>query len=74
MKRRHRVVVEVTFEKPCTAKQAAWGIRALTDAFSYRPRAGGLWAAPNYGDIKDVKEFDRVVEGLRRTGQLELPL
>lgn len=56
-KRKHKVLVEITFDEPCTAKEAAWKVDELLDC--------------SQNDLMSLvttwtcKEFGRVITALR---------
>lgn len=61
MKRKHRVVVEITFDEPCTDKEAARHIRGVLDGSFwplYHKRAGVTrW---------EVKQGERVIRAEKK--------
>lgn len=59
MRRKHRVVVEITFEEPCTAKVAAGTVRHLMNE--------GIEQDKRWLDTVtkfECKQFGRVAQGL----------
>lgn len=57
-RRKHRVVVEITLDEPCTAKHARTVVEDMLDAAEYAPTSRKLgWGA---SCMPKAKEYSRV--------------
>lgn len=68
-RKKHRLVIEVTFSRPVTAKEAAQGTSLVLDE-RLDLQAKPVWASEPtiYIDkISRPKEFSRVIRGLERS-------
>lgn len=65
-KRKHRVVVEITFDEPVTAKQAQFLVRDIVESGSSEARMTFGLPRPTQVTKFDTKEFNRVLEAERR--------
>ena len=69
-RRKHRVVVEITLEEPCTAKKAAWFVNHLIGFCENRSRAGSS-VLDGITKLARPKQFDRVLAAERRKVRAE---
>ena len=66
MRRKHRVVVEITTERELTAKEAREAVQAIIDG--YLDEYGPTPFLVDFGRVVrlEAKEFGRVAKGLQR--------
>jgi hypothetical protein len=60
-RRKHRVVVEITLDEPCTEKKATWFVNSLIEFCENRARAGSS-VGDGITKIGRTKQFSRVVQ------------
>jgi hypothetical protein len=63
-RQRQRVVLELTFDGPVSAKEAVWAVKTTLSRLDTLFRTSELRTGV-YGTVKNVKQFDRVLAAAR---------